>query len=172
MIGVVCRPRVLALLALSAVFLSPVISLAYKIVCFQSYDVLVCNDGTAVGCLTPGSGGLYYQRDCTNDDGAAGCKDHGGLRAIDPGDGQAEQPRFNADYTGGLPLDGFTGGGEINSSVVATLVATCGHGGTFTCDDQRLVCPRTQTEIEARCDGQGGLKAASVFTAFTPLRDR
>jgi hypothetical protein len=162
----------LALLALWAVFLAPAVTLAFKIVCYQGYDVLVCNDGAVGGCASQASNGLYYQRDCTTADGELGCKDHGGLREISPGTGQSQEHAFNAEYAGRLPLDGFTGEGEINSTVVATLVGTCGDGRTFTCDDQRLACPSTQAEIEARCNGLGGLKSATVFTAFTPLRRR
>jgi hypothetical protein len=136
------------------------------------YDLLVCNDGAVRGCATQASNAFYYQRDCTTADGELGCKDHGGLREIDPGDGESQAHTFNADYAGRLPLDGFTGEGEINSTVVATLVATCGDGRTFTCDDQRVACPRTLAVFEARCDGLGGLKSSTVFTAFKPLRRR
>lgn len=169
MLRMLFRARTLALAALTAVLLSPVAAMAYEIVCWRDYDRLVCNDGTRIGCLGRDSFGIPYQRDCTHED-AHHCAGHQGLREIDPGKGGSQEAEFIAEYVGNLQLDEHTGDGEINSTVVATLEVLCNNGRVFTCDDKTMACPSSYREIVARCDRQGGLRSADVFTAFTRLR--
>jgi hypothetical protein len=163
------RPRSLVFAILAITLFVPAVSLAYKIVCYRGYDVIMCGDGTGFGCLnTSGT-----QIDCVQENVAADadrlCASHGGFVDIQNTGGQGQVEQI-ADYQGLLPIPGYTGRGEVNGTVRTPLTAVCESGQTYTCDDERVSCPRSLSELDAQCGPSGKVASLAAYLAFIPTR--
>ncbi len=163
------RPRLFVIATLAITLFAPAVSLAYKIVCYKGYDVIMCADGQGWGCANASG----TQIDCVAENVAAQaeilCAGHGGFVDIQHtgGQGQAEQI---ADYQGLLPLERYTGRGDVNGTLHTALAAVCESGQTYTCNDERAACPASFAELDAQCGPAGKVVSLDAYLAFKPAR--
>lgn len=151
---------------LSTILAVPGLSLAYKIVCVGNYAVYKCNDDTIIECGGGGPGNP--QIDCEEGFAAeVACAPYGGFASIV----HLGEAAPVADYKGAWPIERSDRAGDVNSIAHINLTATCGDGSTFTCDDDKVTCPGSVSELERHCASSGEISSIATFLAFSPMPD-